>query len=91
MHKWQYKKINAKLSNTQLNKLNPAIKTQFGETLGMKKRFEVDVPHELLLITRQKTKLHYAFSNELATYIELSKAQISKIIKLRGFLGVSLK
>ena len=57
----------------------------------MKKRFEVDVPHELLLITREKTKLHYAFNNELATYIELSKAQISKIIKLGGFLGVSLK
>ena len=43
--------------------------------------------HELLLITRQTTKLRNAFENNMSTDINLSKAQISKIIQSRGFLG----
>ena len=39
-----------------------------------------DLPHELLLTTRQKTKLRNAFNNNMSTEIKLSKAQISKII-----------
>ena len=34
-------------------------------------------PHELLLTTRQKTKLINAFENNMSTNIMLSKAQIS--------------
>ena len=46
-----------------------------------------DLPHELLLTTRQKTKLRNAFNNNMSTDLKLSKAQISKIIQSRGFLG----
>ena len=45
-----------------------------------------DLPHELLLTTRQKTKLRNAFNN-MSANIKLSKAQISKIIQSGGFSG----
>ena len=47
---------------------------------------ENDVPHELLLITRQKTRLRNAFNNNMSTDLKLSKAQFSKIIQSGGFL-----
>ena len=34
-----------------------------------------------------KTKLRYAFENNMLIYIKLSKAQISRIIQSGGFLG----
>ena len=46
-----------------------------------------DLPDELLLKTRQKTKLRNVFNNNVATDLKLSKAQISKIIQSEGFLG----
>ena len=46
-----------------------------------------DLPHELLLATRQKTKLRNAFNINMSTDLKLSKAQISKIIQSGGFLG----
>ena len=46
-----------------------------------------NLPHELLLTERQKTKLRNAFNNNMSTDIKLSKAQISKIIQSGGFLG----
>ena len=46
-----------------------------------------DLPHELLLTTRQKTKLRNAFNNNMSTDLKLSKAQISKIIQSGGYLG----
>ena len=48
---------------------------------------ENNLPHELLLTTRQKTKLRNAFNNNMSTDIKLSKAQITKIIQSGGFLG----
>ena len=39
-----------------------------------------DLPHELLLTTRQKPKLRNAFNNNMSTNKKLSKAHISKII-----------
>ena len=45
------------------------------------------LPHELLLTTRQTTKLRNAIENNMATEVKLSKAQISKIIQSGGFLG----
>ena len=45
------------------------------------------LPRELLLTTRQTTKLRNAIKNNLQTDINLSKAQISKIIQSGGFLG----
>ena len=46
-----------------------------------------NLPHELLLTTRQKTKMRNAFNNNASTDIKLSKAQINKIIQSGGFLG----
>ena len=39
-----------------------------------------DLPHELLLATRQKTKLKNAFNNNMSTDLKLSKTQIFKIL-----------
>ena len=44
------------------------------------------LPHELLLTTRQKTKLRNAFNNNMSTDLKLSRAQISKIIQSGEFL-----
>ena len=46
-----------------------------------------NLPHELLLTTRQKTKLRNALNNNMSTDLRISKAQISKIVQSRGFLG----
>ena len=46
-----------------------------------------DLPHELLLTTRQKAKLRNAFNNNMSTDLKFSRAQISKIIQSGGFLG----
>ena len=46
-----------------------------------------DLPHELLLTTKQKTKLRNAINKNMSTDLNLSQAQISKIIQSGGFLG----
>ena len=46
-----------------------------------------DLPHELLLTTRHKTKLRNVFNNNMSTDLKLSKVQISKLIQSGGFLG----
>ena len=48
---------------------------------------ENGLPNELLLTTRQKTKLRNAFNDNMSTNLKLSKTQISKIIQSAGFLG----
>ena len=85
----EYSKVNVKLSDTQLKKLKTAVKDKTGTTLRISlKMFNGnDLPHELLLTTRQKTKLRNAFNNNMSTDLKLSKAQISKIIQSDGFLG----
>ena len=45
-----------------------------------------NLPHELLLTARQKTKVKNAFNNNMSTDLKLSKAQISKVIQSGGFL-----
>ena len=47
-------------------------------------------PYELLLTTRQKTKLKNEFNNNISTDLKVSKAKISKIIQSGGFLGLLL-
>ena len=46
-----------------------------------------NLPHELLLTTRQTTKLRNSFENNMSTDIKLSRAQIPKIIQSGGFIG----
>ena len=52
----EYTKVNVKLSDTQLKKLKDAVKDNTGTTLRI--NFKMlngnDLPHELLLTTRQK-------------------------------------
>ena len=55
--------------------------------IGVKNFNKEDLPHELLLTTRQTTKLRNAINNNMSTDIKLSKAQIKKTIQLGGFLG----
>ena len=85
----KYSKVNAKLSDTQLKKLKDAVKDNTGATLRMNLRTinGNNLPHELLLTERQKTKLRNTFNNNMSTDTKLSKAQITKIIQSRGFLG----
>ena len=45
------------------------------------------LPHGILLTRRQKTKLRNAFNNTTSADINLSKAQINKIIQSGRFLG----
>ena len=85
----EYSKVNCKLTNVPLNKLKKAVKSNEGATLrlGIKNFNNDKLPHELLLTTRQNTKLRNAINNNLATDIKLSKAQIKKLIQSGGFLG----
>ena len=74
--------MNVKLTDT-------SIENKVGATLRMNLKMlnGNDLPHELLLTTRQKTKLRNAFNNNMSTDLKLSRAQISKIIQSGGFLG----
>ena len=85
----EYNRVNAKLSNSQLNKLKPVVKNRQGTILRMNARMfsTNNLPHELLLTTRQTTKLRNAIENNMSTDIKLSKAQISKVIQSGGVLG----
>ena len=85
----EYTRINRELTNVQLNKFKKAVKNNDSTTLRISiKNFNKDeLLHELLLTTRQSTKLRNAINNNLATDIKLSKAQIKKIKQSGGFLG----
>ena len=81
-------KLNVKLTDTQLKKLKILAKNKIETTLRMSlKIFDGnDLPHELLLTTRQKTKLRDTLNNNMSIDIKLSKAQIFKINQSGGFL-----
>ena len=85
----EYNKVDCKLTNVQLNKLKKAVKSNEGATLrlGIRNFNKDETPRELLLTTRQNTKLRNALNNNSATDIKLSKAQIKKLIQSGGFLG----
>ena len=85
----EYSKVNDKLSDTQQKKIENSLKNKTGTALRISlKMFNGnDLPHQLLLTTRQKTKLRNAFNNNMSTDLKHSRAQISKIIQSGGFLG----
>ena len=85
----EYTKVNVKLSNIQLKKLKDAVGNNTRTTLrtSLKMFNGNNLPHELLLTTRQKTKIRNDSNNNRSTDLKLSKAQINKIIKSGGFLG----
>ena len=72
----EYSKVNVKLAETVVkDKIETTWKMIFKMLNGN------DLPHELLLTTRQKTKLRNVFNNNKSTDLKLSKARISKIIQ----------
>ena len=75
----EYTKVNVR---QPIKKLKDAVSNNTGTTLRISlKMFNGDnLPHELLLTTRQKTKIRNAFSNNTSTDIKFSKAQTNKII-----------
>ena len=60
----KYSKVDVKLTDTQLK---TAVKDKTGTTLRMSLKMldGNDLPHELLLTARQKTKLKNAFNNNI--------------------------
>ena len=88
----EYSNVNVKLWDTQLKKLKTVVTNKTETTLRVSlKMFDGNyLPHELLLTTRQKTKLRNVFNDSMSTDLKLSKAQISKIIQSGRFLGSSL-
>ena len=70
----------SELSDRQLKQLKTAIENKTGTTLRMSLKMldGNDLPHELLLTTRQKTKLRNACNNDVSPDLKLSKAQFLK-------------
>ena len=85
----EYSKVNVKLTDTQLKNLKTAVKNKAEKTMRMILKISDgnDLPHELLLTARQKTKLRNAFNNNMSTDLKPSQAQISKIIQSGRYLG----
>ena len=85
----EYTEVNVQLSDSKIKKLKDAVKDNTGTTLRTNLIMfnGIDLPHELLLTTRQKTKLRNAFKNNMSVDLKLSKTKIVKIIQSGGFLG----
>ena len=81
-------KVIVKLSDRQLKQLKTAVTRKTGITLRMSSKIfdGTDLPHELLLTTRQK-KLRNALNNNMSTDIKHFEVQISKIIQTGGVSG----
>ena len=85
----KHSKVDCKLTNVQLNKFKKVVKSNEGATLklGIRNFNKNEHPHELLLTSRQNTKLRNAVNNNSAIDIKLSKAQIKKLMQSGGILG----
>ena len=83
----QYNSLNAKLSNSKLNKLKSATKNKTEIVLRLSSNmigdYDTNFPQKLLLTNRQVANLRKP-SND----IKLSKTQISKMIQSGAFLWV---
>ena len=66
----EYSKVIAKLSDKTLKKLKTAVKIKTETTLRMSLKMldGNDLPHELLLTRRQKSKLRNAFNSNSKTF-----------------------
>ena len=87
----QYNNLNAKLSNSQLNKLKLAIKNEIEVISRLSSNMigtsddETNFPDKLLLINRQGANLLKAFTNNLSDNFKLSKTQLSEITQSGWF------
>ena len=88
----QYSTLNIKFSNSQLNKLNSAIKNGAEVTLNLSSNLigssndETSFPHKLLLTDTQDSEICKAFANSSLANIKFSKMQLSKIKQLGAFI-----
>ena len=89
----EYSKVDVKLTDTQLTKFKTAGKNKAETTFRMNLKMldGNNLPHELLLTTRQETKIRNAFNNNMSTDSKLSKAQISKIIQSGRFFRIAIE
>ena len=76
----QYNSLNVKLSNSQFNKLKPAIKNETNVVLRISSSMvgnsndNTNFPHKLLLTNRQVANIRSkAFSNNLSRDVKFSK------------------
>ena len=89
----QYNHLNTKLSNSQLNKLNSAIKNENDVVIRLSPNMigdsndKINFPHELLPTKRQVSSIRKASANNSSVDIKFSKTQLSKMIQSGGFLG----
>ena len=94
----QCNSLNAKLSNSQLNKLKSVIKNGTDVVLRLSSNMtgnstevhsddKTNFPHELLLTNTQVANLHKPFTKHTSSDIKLSKTQLSKMIQSGGFLS----
>ena len=89
----QYKRLNVKLSNSQLNKLKSAIKNETEVVIRLSPNMigdsndEANFAHELLLTDRQVSSICKAFTNNSSADIKFSKTELSKMIQSGRFLG----
>ena len=89
----QYNTLNAKLSNSQLNKLKSTIKNGTEVTLNLSSNFigssndETNFLNKLLVTDTQVLKICKAFANGSSAYIKLSETQLHKIVQSGGFLA----
>ena len=69
----EYTKVNVEVADTLLKKLKDAVRNNTGTTLRISLKMLIgnNLPHELLLTTRQKTKLRNALKNNMPTDIKL--------------------
>ena len=76
----EYSKVSVKLSDRQLKQMKTAVKNKIGTILRMSLKVldGNDLPDELLLTTRQKTKLRNAFNNNMSTDLKLLKLKFLK-------------
>ena len=80
----QYNSLNARLSNSQLNKLKSAIKNKTDVVLRLSSNMighsndNTNFPHELLLTNREVANLRKASAKNISTDVMLSKTQIIK-------------
>ena len=89
----QYKTLNTKLSNSQLNKLKSAMKYETEVVLRLSPNMigdsnhKTNFPHELLLTDRQVSSIRKAFANNSSADIKFSKTQLLKMIQSGECLG----
>ena len=75
----QYNRLNTKLSNSQLNKLNSAIKNETDVVIRLSPNMIGDSNdkghsgHELLLTKRQVSSIRKAFANNSSADVKFSK------------------